>query len=206
MNARSIPRIAVENSLRLVRAPLDAAISWLPGNGTGARPTARLALDRADATLRTLAGAILDDSLLREDAQLRRAALKEREQSKELRGAARKKTEQADARLQQRHDQVARQRAQGEQRRVSRREDADREREEKTRRAGEIERERLTASNNAAARADGEINERAPKARLETLDAKTDALRKKEAALAANDEARRLREAASRAKAERKAK
>jgi hypothetical protein len=206
MNARTIPRTAVENSLRLVRVPLDAAIGRLPGNGTGARPTARLALDRTDATLRAFAGAILSDSVLRQDAQRRRAALKQRERAQELRGEAHKKTQRGDARLEERHDQVARQRAQAEQRAKGRREAADREREAKTRRAGEIERKRLAANNNTAARADVAVNERAPRARLETLDAKSDALRQKEEALAAKDEARRLREAASRTKAQRKAK
>jgi hypothetical protein len=56
MNARSIPRTAVESSLRLVRVPLDAAIGWLPGNGTGARPKASLAFDRSDATVHAVAG------------------------------------------------------------------------------------------------------------------------------------------------------
>ena len=69
MNARRIPGTAVENSLRLVRVPLDAAIGRLPGNGTGARPTARLALDRADVAVRAFAGTILGDSVLSEDAQ-----------------------------------------------------------------------------------------------------------------------------------------
>jgi len=205
MNAQRIPRAAVESSLRLVRLPLDAAIGRLPGNETGARPTARLALDRADASLRAFAGTMLGDSALREDAQMRRAALKKREQAQALRGQAQTKTEQADARLQDRKDQVARQRAEAELRAKSRRDAADRKRREKTDRAGELERNRLAASKNAAARADEAINKRAPQARLETLDAKSDALRKKEAALAANDEARRLREAASRTKAERKA-
>ena len=42
------------------------------------------------------------------------------------------------------------------------------------------------------------------KAKLESLDAKADALRKKEQALTAQDEARRLRRAASEVKSERK--
>jgi hypothetical protein len=204
MNARAIPRTTVESSLRLVRVPLDAAIGWLPGNGTGARPTARLALDRIDATLRAFAGTILSDSVLREDAQQRRSALNQREQAQELRGEAQRNTERADARLQERHDQVARQRAHTERRAKSRLEEADREREETSRRADETERKRLAANSNAAARADEAVSERAPKARLDTLDAKTDALRKKEEALKARDEARRLRQAAGRAKAERK--
>lgn len=206
MNARSISRTAVEGSLRLVRLPLDAAIGRLPGNGTGPRPTATLALDRADATLRAFAGTILGDSVLREDAHMRRAALKERERAQALRGEAQEKTEEADARLQERQDQAARQRAQAELRAKSRRDVADGERREKTRRAGQLERKRLEASDNAAGRADEAVNQRAPKERLETLDARSDALRKKEAALTANDEARRLSEAASRAKAARKAK
>lgn len=88
----------------------------------------------------------------------------------------------------------------------SRRDVADRQRRDKTRRADELERKRLAGSDKAARRADEAVNQRAPKARLETLDAKSDALRKKEAALAASDEASRLREAASRAKAARRAK
>jgi hypothetical protein len=64
----------------------------------------------------------------------------------------------------------------------------------------------MPTSEKAANRADDAVRERARRARLETLDAKSDALRKKEEALAARDEARRLREAAGRTKAERKAK
>ena len=206
MTVRRIPGTAVESSLRLVRLPLDAAIGRLPGNGTGARANARLALDRADAAVRAFAGRILGDSVLREDAQMRRVALKAREQGQALRGEAEQKTEEADARLQARQDQVARQRAQAELRAKRRRDEAGRKRREKTRRAEKIEHKSLAASSAAADRADKAVSERAPRARLETLDAKTGALRKQEEALAANDEARRLREAASRAKAERKAK
>ena len=205
MNARSISRTAVQSSLTLVRIPLDAVIGRLPGNGTGARPTARLALDRADATVRAFAGTMLGDSLLRQDAQMRRAALKERERAQALRGEAQEKTEVADARLQESQEQVARQRAQAELRAKSRRDAADRQRRDKTGRADELERKRLAASDNAADRAGEAVSQRAPKARLETLDAKSDALREKEAALAASDEASRLREAAGRAKAARKA-
>jgi hypothetical protein len=164
MNARRIPGTALENSLKLVRVPLDAAIARLPGNGTGARPTARLALDRADVAVRAFAGRILGDSVLSEDAQMRRAALKERERGQALRGEAEKKSEQADVRLQERHDQVARRRAEVELRAKRRRGGADREREEKTRRAAELERKRLAASKHTAGRADDAVSARASKA------------------------------------------
>ncbi len=68
MNARAIPRTAVESYLRLVRLPLDGAVGLLPGNRTGAKPAAKLALDRADATLRAVIATILRDPALREDA------------------------------------------------------------------------------------------------------------------------------------------
>jgi hypothetical protein len=206
MNARSIRRSAVDTYLRLVRMPFDAAIGRLPGNGTGARPTAQLALDRVDASVRSFAGTILRDSVLREDADQRREALKEREHAQHLRGKAEEKTDQAEARFEERHDQIARDRARAELRATDRRKDADRKREDKTRRAEEAERKRLAASKAAATRADEAASKREPKAKLETLDAKAAALRKKEEALTASDEARRLAEAASRTKAERKSK
>ena len=55
MNMRVIPRTAVDSYLRLLRLPLDGAISLLPGNGTGAKPAAALALDRLDAALQSRA-------------------------------------------------------------------------------------------------------------------------------------------------------
>ena len=77
MNVRAVPRTAVQSYLKLVRLPLDGAISFLPGNGTGARPAARLALDRADATLRAVIATILGDPVIREEAQPRGTAERE---------------------------------------------------------------------------------------------------------------------------------
>lgn len=71
MNVRAVPRTAVESYLRLVRLPLDGAISLLPGNGVGAKPAARLSLDRADASLRAVIARILGDPLIRGAAQPR---------------------------------------------------------------------------------------------------------------------------------------
>ena len=54
MNVTTIPAIAIDRYLKLVRIPLDTAVGFLPGNGNGRGPAAELALDRADATLRTI--------------------------------------------------------------------------------------------------------------------------------------------------------
>ena len=58
MDLRVIPRTAIDRYLRVVRLPLDGVIELFRGNGTGAQPAAKLALDRADARLRGLARAL----------------------------------------------------------------------------------------------------------------------------------------------------
>src|SRR5206468_5678012 len=59
VNVTTIPAIAIDRYLKLVRIPLDTAIGFLPGNGDGRGPAAELALDRADATLRAIAASVL---------------------------------------------------------------------------------------------------------------------------------------------------
>ncbi len=204
MNSRTLPRAAVDSTLKLVRLPIDSAIRLLPGNGTGARPTATLVVDRADAAIRAVLATVLGDPVLRERAQQQRAATEAREQALRLREAANRKTEQADARLQQQHEQAERRREQAKQRAKAQREQAARKRQEKEREAVQAERKRLAANDRTAARTAEAANRRAAKDRLQALDAKADALGEKQRAQTAGDEAIRLREAASRTKAERK--
>jgi hypothetical protein len=205
MNARAIPRSAVQTYLKLVRLPLDRAISLLPGNGTGAKPAARLALDRFEATLRAALASMLSDPVLHEDAEQRRGAAEQREYGLRLRVEAKGKAEQADARLEARQQRATRQRERANQQSRARRQEAARAKEQDERRAAKAARERLDVSRRTAKHGDEVLNHRAAKERLETLSSKTDALGAKEKELTARDEARRLREAATRTKAERKA-
>ena len=46
MGIRAIPRTAVDGAVKLARFPLDFAISLMPGDGSGARPAAGVAVDR----------------------------------------------------------------------------------------------------------------------------------------------------------------
>jgi len=207
VNVGALRRFAVDSALRLVRLPLDTMIGLLPSDGESAaapRATAKLALDRADGTVRAILGNILGDPVLREDAQNRYAAADERERALRLRGEAEWMSEAADERLDQRHEQSERERKQAQQRAKAQREETDRKRREKTDRAAEVDRERLAASNEAAVRAREEVSDKASEERLEALESKAAALAQQEQALTARDEARRLRDAASRAKAERK--
>lgn len=204
MNLRQIPRTAVVSYLRLVRAPLDGAIALLPGNGTGPKPAAKLAVDRADAAVRSLIAGALGDRVLLDDARRRQLAAEERSAALRLRTEAERTTEAAQADLAEREQRAVRQREQAAQRAREKRQQATRDAEQKAQRAVEIEQQRLKATQVAERRAEEAIAEREPGERLEALNTTADALEEKEQELVARDEARRLREAASRAKAERK--
>jgi hypothetical protein len=182
VTVREIPRITVEAYLRLVRVPIDAVIDRLPGNGTGAAPTARLMVDRADASVRAMLASVLGDSLLREDAEQRATAIEKREQAMRLREEAERTSQGADARLRERETQAEHQRQQAQQRARSQREQAEQQRQEKAEQAAQTERKRLDASRTAAAGIEQAAEKRASTERLHTLEAKTDSLREREQA------------------------
>ena len=77
---RTIPRVAIGGSLTLIRLPVDSVVR-LAGGGD----SIELALDRAEATVRGLAGFALGDDVLIDDAARRRDAAAEREQALRLR-------------------------------------------------------------------------------------------------------------------------
>jgi hypothetical protein len=140
MNVRVIPRTALKGYLKLVRTPLDTAIGVLPGNGSGAKPTAQLVVDRADATVRTVAGTLLHDPVLREDGQRRRLAANERERGLRLRHQAEQTAEQADTRLQEREGRANQERRRARETADTRRRQAETRAQKKTQQAAKTER------------------------------------------------------------------
>ena len=200
MSVSDIPRTVVESYLRVIRVPLDAAIERLPGNGTGAAPSARLVVDRADASVRSVLASLLRDPDLREDARRRRAAAEKREEAMRLREEAERTSEDADARLSNREAQAERQREQAKRRAQARRTEADQQRQAKAERAAQAERKRQEASRKAAAASKKTFENRATKKQLDALETKAEAVGEKDRALTASDESSRLREAASRTK------
>lgn len=205
MNVRVIPRTAVKGYLRLARTPFDTAIGLLPGNGKGAKPTAQLVVDRADATVRTVAGALLGDPVLREEGERRRQAADEREHGVRLRARAEQTAEQADARLQERETQVHTQRRRARETANTRRRQAETRAQKEKQQAAKTESRRREAAREAAAQHEDALEKRTSQEELQTLEAKSKALHEREQELAARDEARRLADAASHVKAERKA-
>lgn len=205
MSIRAIPRSAVSGTIKLVRLPLDTAMSLLPDDGSDRRPQAGLALDRIDAFVRDVAGVALRDEQLRDDAARRLLAAEERARALRLRNAAEQTAEQADAELAERREQAGKQREQAAEAAREQRAAAERTRESRTRRAGKAQAQRKAASRKAQAKVQEVVDEQATAARREQLKREAEALDERAEALAAQSEAQRLQDEASRRKAARKA-
>jgi colicin import membrane protein len=202
MTLRTISRMAVGGSLKLARLPIDGVLRVAGDSSAVAH--AKLALDRTEAKIRALAGDVLGDEALQEDASRRCEAADERERAVQLRSEAELRSERADQRVAAEEQAAERRRAQAAETAKRKRQQAQERRESHKRTAADATRRRRNAAETSAAQSEKVIEERAKLGRLEYLDAKADALEEKEAALRTADEARRLRAAASRAKAERK--
>jgi colicin import membrane protein len=202
MSMRAIPRAAIGGSIKVMRLPLDLAVSLMPGDGP--RPSAGLALDRVEAHVRDIAGVALGDEVLREDAARRRVAADERERALRLRTAAQRRTSEAEERLADTHEVAEEQREQAAERARRQRVEADRQRKQRAQDAARVERARQSANKRARADADEAIDEQATAARLEHLEREAAVLDKQADALSADAEARRLQDAATRRKAARK--
>jgi hypothetical protein len=202
MIRRTISRMAVGSSLKLARLPIDGVLRLAGASSAVAR--GKLALDRAEAKIRALAGSALGDEALQEDARRRGEAADERERAVQLRSETELRSERADERAAAQERAAARRRTQAAETAERKRRQAQERRESNKRTAATATRRRQNAAKTSAARSEKVIEERAKLGRLAHLDAKTDALGESEAALRTGDEARRLAAAASSAKAERK--
>ena len=76
---RRIQRGVIDASLKAARLPLDTAARLFGGEKT------RIDVDRADAEVRDVAGRVLLDGDLREDARLRRVAAQAKERKRNVR-------------------------------------------------------------------------------------------------------------------------
>jgi hypothetical protein len=204
MSIRAIPRTAIGGSIKAVRLPLDIAVSLLPGDGAGPRPRAGIALDRLEAHVRELAGAVLGDEVLREDAARRRLAADERERAVRLRTAAARRADEADERLAETREDAEERREEAAERARRQRAEAGQAREQRFREAAHVERKRRAANESVRSNADEAIDEVAAEARLKQLEREAAALDEQAGALTAEAEAQRLQDEATRRKAARK--
>jgi colicin import membrane protein len=203
MEARTVRRVAIDQWLRVVRLPFDTVAHLLPADH-GPRNAAMLAIDRADATVRAAVGGILHDDDLRDDAFRRRAAADERERALELWDEAEEKQRISDAELAKELEGAARLREAADREAQERRRQVDEERAEQQRKAREAAVAEERAVEQARAERLAVADKKAKRERLDVLDEQAVALDREVDALTATDEAQRLRDAASAAKAARK--
>jgi hypothetical protein len=198
---RTIPRAAVGGSLTLVRLPIDGALQLAGGNDS-----IELALDRAEAAVRSLAGMALADEVLIDDAARRREAADERARAQRLRAAAERHTERAEERVAHGVNDADRVRARAAEEEQRERQEARERSKSQKARAEKTAKRRKSAAADLADRREEAIDDAAKRERLHDLETREGALQKKGEALTAREEAARLEEAASRVKAQRKAK
>jgi hypothetical protein len=203
MSLRAISRAALGGSIRLARLPIDGTLGLAGDNPTAA--SAKLAVDRLEATVRTAVGTVLADEEIKREARRRRQATDERERAMDLRVAAEARSRTAESRAAELRREAARRRRGAEQEAQSKLRKADKRRAAAKSKATKVSQSRRAAAEKEAARKESEIEEQAKRARLDQLEEKSEALEEKDTALTAADEAQRLREAATAAKADRKA-
>jgi len=205
MDIKTMQRTALDRYLRTVRMPLDKAVDLFDRDGGNSGAGAvRLTLDRADATVRDVAGRIWRDDELRAEATRRRVAADERERALRLEAAAEERSAEADAEFRRRQEQAEQRRFKAEQQAEDKRRQAEEKRQADKRRAAEQAARTKAAVRKSAAKVETAIDKQAREARLGQLEEEAAVLQKQEAAIVTEDEAQRLRKAASQAKAARK--
>lgn len=197
----SIVASTVGGTISLVKLPLDTVAGFLPD---AASTTVKLTLNRADASLRGLAGSLLHDTELRQQATRLRAAADEREKALRLRAKAAQVSAQAGQRLDTRQAEVEKDKAQAEKAADDKRDAAKKQAEQRQSKIEDTERKQREAADKLAAAKAEQVESEARKARLEQLRDKDDALAEKEKALTVANEADRLQDAATATKTARK--
>jgi colicin import membrane protein len=202
MSLTAIPRAVLDRSIRLARFPADSALK-LAGNSSAAG-MAKLGLDRVEAAVRAGAGTVLRDEGLVHEARRQDTATAERKRAAELRAQAEQKEQEARQQAQAREQEAAERRQQAAQAAEKRKRSADQKRKAAKSQAAESAQARKENAEKAAAAEKEAAQESARRDQLDHLETKREALEEREGALTASQEAQRLADAASRAKADRK--
>jgi len=190
----------VTASLRAARLPFDIGIR-LAGDSDS---SLALAVDRADARARALAGFVLGDVDLQDDAARRHAATDERVRALKLREQAEDVADRAEEQLAEKEKAAVRRRADAAGAAQRRKAEAEKRRQSREAESAQSAERRRRATESARATAQETARERAEAARLDALEEKAEALEQEEEALIASDEAKRLARAAETAKESRK--
>ena len=200
MDLMTVPRTIISGSIAATKWPVDTGLRLI-GQGEG---PAAVTVDRLDGTARSLIGGLLGDDQLQQDGVDRLTAAEERAKAQRLRAEAELRRERAAEEQDERRQQAAETRSEATQRAERQRAQAEERKQTRKRQAADSARRRKQASAKAEQQVEEVIDERAKRERLETLDEQSAALDREAVANTARDEAERLADAASAAKAARK--
>jgi hypothetical protein len=200
MTMHTVPKTVLDRSLRLARAPIDAALGVVGASDSAARHL----VDRVEAGARSATGTLFADDELKQEGRDVLLATKQRERADRLHEEAELREDEAQRTIEAVAEETAKKRAEAEQRAEQERRKAEkrqRERESRATKSAAAEKEKKVKS---AAKAKRTNTKRDQAAKLEKLDAKEESIEVKEEAARAQREAERLKEAAAAAKASRK--
>ncbi len=200
MDLMTVPRTLISGSIAATKWPMDTGLRLI-GQGEG---PAAVTLDRLDGMARSVIGGLLGDDRLQQDGVDRLTAAEERAKAQRLRVEAELRRERATEEQQERRQQAAETRAEATRAAERQRERAEERKQARKRQAADTARKRKQQSAKAEQQVEEVIEDRAKRERLETLDEQAAALDREAVANTARDEAQRLADAASAAKAARK--
>lgn len=201
-----IRRTAIDGYLKAVRAPLDAGMHLATRGNDERLTSARLVVDRADATIRQQLGRILSDDELLSDGVRRAVATDERVRALELKAVADEKSRRATVEFRKRQDRLEREQTETERKAAEDRRRAQEARQQEEAKAADAAQRRKAASRKIEAAVEQRVATEARSKRVEQLDTEADALQAEEDALRASERARQLKAKADSVKSARKSK
>ena len=204
MQIKEIPRDALELGFRGARLPLTVAEKLLARGDASWPPV--LMFDKVEAGVKDLVGRATGDETLHASARLLRAEVTKREEAMAARAHASELEQQATARAQVRHDELAAQReavADAQTERERQIEQAERESRERAAKEAEAKR---SATRTTASKRKQAGSKRAARADAESLKAESQALRAEQVAVQARGETLDLDKAVQTKKSARRSK
>lgn len=202
MILHTLTRTAVDVSLRVGLYPWSKAAQLTRRDGE--RSSLELAVDQFDASVRQVAGRVLSDDELVEDAARRKAAVQARTTAKDLQESAEQHEAEAERTERQRREQAERVRREAEDRAEERHAEAEKAEAQRKQQATAASRKKKQAVKKTTAKQKEAVEKKARQARLQELEEREEALDAKDEALTAADEAERLRTAAEAKKSSRR--
>jgi hypothetical protein len=199
-------RMAVEGWMKAARMPLNLATRVLPDRpqGSWARANAELTIDRAEGAVREKVGELLRDSELSADGRRRRIAAHERQRAIALKATAEDERRAADLQLVNEREAAERRRKEAQRTAEQQAASVEREKADQERQARDAAAAQRRSVEQAKAKKFAAADKRAKRQRLEVLDDQLKGLDEEATALTTADEALRLEQAATAAKAARK--